>query len=61
MTKEKVLKLCRKYLKRGYIIQTVILDVFDNGEEIPDEIVRLIIRKPYLSPMRVFIMEECYD
>lgn len=43
MIKEDVVKLCKKVSEAGYLTHSKILDIYDNGEEVPEFVVNLVI------------------
>jgi hypothetical protein len=58
MKKEKVVKLCKKAAKCGYLTHSIIMDLYNPGEDIPDYVIGYIIHKPYPSNNHPLIMGE---
>ena len=60
MIKEDVVKLCKKAPKMGYITHSKILDIYDDGEEVPEFVVNLVIHKPYREEHVMILGEHSY-
>jgi hypothetical protein len=56
MTKEEVLKYCDEKSLEGYLTHKMILEIYDDGEEVPDDIVDLICYIPTPPKEIIFFM-----
>lgn len=55
MTKKEVLALCKEASKYGYLTHELLLEIWKDNEEIPNEYVKLIIHKPEpVKPIQVY-------
>ena len=55
MTKKQALYHCKEMSKYGYITHTMILDIYDEDEDIPDDVIDLICHKPEPCKDIVFV------
>jgi hypothetical protein len=46
MTKKQALFHCKEMAKYGYLTHIMILDIYDEDEDIPDDVMELICHKP---------------
>ena len=58
MTKREVLKYCEEKAEEGYLTHTLLLEIFDDHEDIPDDIVDLICHKPQRNEPTILSMGE---
>jgi hypothetical protein len=61
MRKEKVIKLCKKATKLGYITHPLILDLYSPGEDVLDYVIKFIINEPYPSEHYMIMGQSGYD
>jgi len=54
MNKAEVIKYCKEKAEEGYMTHLMILEIFDNDEEIPEDLIELICHKP--EPPKPFIV-----
>jgi hypothetical protein len=54
MTKAEVLKYCKEKSDEGYMTHLLLLELFEDNEEIPDFFVDLVCHKP--DPPKLFIL-----
>lgn len=46
MIKQEVVAELRKLAKKGHITHSILLEIFEEGEEIPDEFIKLCVSSP---------------
>ena len=54
MKKHEVLKYCKEKSEEGWMTHTMLLEIFNDDEEIPDDLIELICYKP--EPPKPFII-----
>lgn len=54
MKKYEVLRYCEEKAEEGWLTHKMLLEIFDNDEEIPDDLVDLICHKP--EPLKSLII-----
>ena len=55
MTKKQALFRCKELSRYGYMTHTMILDIYDDDEEVPDDVLDLICYEPKPRDTPVFI------
>lgn len=62
MTKAEVLKYCKEKSKEGYITHNLLLELFDNDEEVPEFFVELVCHLPEPPKQLMMTMsQELYN
>ena len=59
MIKKDVLKLCKKCERIGWITHTILLDIYEDDEDIPEDVVHLIVHEPHkYIPITILVGEK---
>ena len=61
MKKEEVLKYCNKKSKEGYLTHKMLLEIYKDGEDVPNEIVELVCYKPKFQEQVFMCNKELYE